>query len=471
MKITKLLAATSILAMTATSAHALDIRNGTNGGTTGFLSPLANELCLGDGGDAVSGVLRHTITLSSGGNFPQNLRIDVTLPSGVTFNGASTGGDVTAMGTMTDASLQAGGADGDSTAQYILSETNSSGTGIYFDLSVEVSDCPDGSGVEFVVFDTQNNLFVEGDALVSSNEVTTGGAMPMADDPVLPGCEDAVTGEILADDPEKEIELPDNETIGDNTLGSYEYTINAGVAIDAAGTPVAAAMIDGIDWRVTVEDSTGLLDATSSGGGSDTFGTGVRADANNEAFADGVARTIDINETGADPIVNQSVTLRTIVDYSAASGLSDKTADTAMLDSLNREGVVFGRFDWVGSGNGAGTVTVLRVTGLDRTEPTPYTVELTNTPNGIYDGIYSGTIPGGNDGELTLVSTNLFGVDAPVNFVRGDALICFETTETTVDVDRLLLRNGIVSAFNDGANFNDDNSDLPNTPSNDGDNN
>jgi len=459
MKITKLLAATSILAMTATSAHALDIVNGTNVGSPGFLNPLANELCLGDGGDAVAGTLRHTITLTSGGNFPQNLRIDVTLPSGVTFNGASTGGDVTARGTATDASLQTGGADGDSTAQYILSETNASGTGIYFDLNVEVSDCPDGSGIEFVVFDTQNNLFVEGDAVVNSNEVDT----PMTMVPTaLPGCADGITGELLADDPEKEIILGAFDTIADNVVGTFEYTINPNVSTTAGNSPITNADISGVDWTVTVEDGDSLSFATNvtTGNVSSAFGTGVTASENNDTFASGVVNEIAINENGRDPIPNQSVMFEAEVDFTTASGLRDKESDTAMFDPLNRDGRNFGRFDWVGSGNGAGTVTVFRVTGLDTEDPTPYTVELSNTPNGTYDGVYNGVVAGGNDGEITLVSTNLFGVDSPVDFVRGDVTICFETNNTRVDVDRLLLRNGIVSAFNDGANATDLQSDI-----------
>jgi len=440
--------------MTATSASALDIVS-----TGGFTAPLANELCLGDGGDPVLGVVSHEITLTQGGNFPQNLRIDVTLPANVEFADVNSSGsavqgeNVTAVETGTDASVQSGGTAGDQTVQFILSETNDSAETIAFDLPIAVTGCPDGSGIDFVLFDTQNNLFVEGDALVNSNEVSS----PMAPMPTaLPGCADGVVGELLADDPEKEIQLAvnsgsgvDYDTIGDNEVGSYEYTIDTSVAIDGAGNPITAAMILGVDWRVTVEDSTELLDATSSGGQSDTFGTGLIATANNEAFANGIARTIEINETGAGPIANQSVALRTALDFTVISGLEDKTPDTAMLDPLNREGVVFGRFDWVGSSNGAGTATVLRVTGLDTEEPTPYTVEVINTPNGEFDGIYSGTIPGDNDGEITLISTNLFGVDSPVNFVRGDMLICFETNETDVDVDRLLLRNGIVSAFNE----------------------
>ena len=107
-----------------------------------------------------------------------------------------------------------------------------------------------------------------------------------------------------------------------------------------------------------------------------------------------------------------------------------------------------------------GTATVLRVTGLPMNAATPYTVDVTNTPNGTYDGTYSGTIPAGNDGELALNSFNMFGVDNPVPFVRGDIQICFETEATDVDVDRLLVSNGVISAFNDGSNFNDLNSDV-----------
>ena len=94
------------------------------------------------------------------------------------------------------------------------------------------------------------------------------------------------------------------------------------------------------------------------------------------------------------------------------------------------------------------------MTGLPTATATPYNVTLTKTPNGAFDGVYEGTVPAGNDGEIALQSFNLFSVDNPVAYVRGDAEICFETGDTSIDVDRLLARNGNITAFNDGANNN-----------------
>ena len=56
--------------------------------------------------------------------------------------------------------------------------------------------------------------------------------------------------------------------------------------------------------------------------------------------------------------------------------------------------------------------------------------------------------------RVGLDSHSLFDVDNPVNFVRGDAELCFETN-AALDVDRLMTTSGgQVAAFGDGSNFN-----------------
>ena len=464
MKILKLMAASSVMAMTAAHAHALDIAvSGSD-----FIVPLANELCLGDNGvDPIGGTVRFQVTLTNQpGNFPQDTLVTVNLPAGVTFDAGVVGESLTSSQT-TLASVQSGGAEGDSTVQFVLSEANSSATQLNFELPVEVSECPDGSGIDVIVLDTQNNLFVEGDAVVNTNEAgadANPAMMIMADRDILAPCEDAITTVIRADDPEKEIALPDYDAISTPLLGAVEVTLNP-VALDGAGTLVAITDIDDIDHTMTVENTDGLLGAQISEllnppvptpfGTDDTatvttgFGPANITTYNAYVFAD----------SSDDQIQNQSVMLETSVNFTDASGLEQKESTTGALDPLNRQGAVFGTFDWVGAASGNGTATVLRVTGLPTDEATPYTVELTNTPNGEYDGSYSGTIAAGNDGELALTSFNLFGVDDPVPFVRGDAQICFETISDNVDVDRLLARNGVVSAFNDGSNLQDFQSD------------
>ena len=480
MTIKKLLTATSIMALTATSAQALDI---TNTGTD-FVMPLANELCLGDAGVApLSGVVAFQVTLTNQpGNFPQDTLVTVNLPAGVTFSQNLVGAALTSSQT-TQGSVQSGGADGDSSVQFVLSEANMSSTALNFALPVEVSACPDGAGIDVIVLDTQNNLFVEGDAVVNTNE-----AAAMPGDPVLlPPCEDAFPGEIVADDPEKEIRIGAGgadiyETIFDGVTsflfeslqGTYEFTPNPAVAIDAAGTPASATQIASVDWTVTVEDEVGLdyalnlttrnLNGAIQNVNFDNFVPGdLEVELNGDDFVLGPNQIILASENNVNdrvPVANQDVSLSAQLNFVAGSGLTDKAPTVGALDPLNREGAVFGTFDWVGSAPGTGTATVLRVTGLPLNAETPYTLEMTNTPNGTYDGIYSGTVPAGNDGELALNSNNMFGVDNPVPFVRGDIQICFETEATDVDVDRLLVSNGVISAFNDGSNFNDLNSDV-----------
>lgn len=483
MNIQKFLVATSILAMTATNASALDVVLGSSTAATpvagsDFAYPLADELCLEDGG-SVSGVVAFTISLTNGGTFPQDIEAVVTLPANVTFEGmagvpgSAVSTDGSSGGAPTSGSRTAGGNEGDSTVTFTISEAQGSASNIGFVLPVTVEGgCPDGSGINIVLTDSVQGGFVEGDPFVNTNEAVMAPALS-----ILSGCAPAITTEIEADGLEKEIALlpaPAYTTIGDNLLGTVTHTLNH-VLLDA-NTLVAVTDIVDVDTRVRVEDETGLLNAVV-GGTADGFGATSSSDQValiSRPFADGVTENIYVNEdpaNAADPtdvvtIANQSVTATTTVNFTAASGLESKEDATGNLDPLNREGAVFGTFDWVGASNGGGTNTVLRVTGLPKDVDIPYTVTLTNTNDYEFNGVYSGTIAAADsDGEVVLQSFNLFGVDNPVDFVRADAEICFETDATTVDVDRLLARGGIISAFNDGSN----NSAAAGTPNTDDD--
>ena len=466
MNIQKFLVATSILAFTATSASALDIANGVTVPVglpadaipaslmSGFAGPLALELCLDDeDADAVEGNVAFTITPSAQpANFPQNLLVTVTLPAGVTFSD-TLGGSALFSSEATLSTVQSGGLAGSSVATFNLSEANNSSDELFFSLPIDVNGCPDGAGIAVNVIDTQTNLAVEGDAVVNTNETTTMVGTGDAAVPVLllPGCQSLLTTTITPAAPEKEIELTDYTSLSNGILGTVETTVDGNVLVNATmgATP---ALIDTIDYRVDVEDSTGLAAAVVAGGGSRSF-SGTNSASISTPYAAG-PRNVFVTADGVDPIVSQDVDIHSEVTFTAASGLVDKAPVYGALDPLNREGAVFGRFDWVGSNNGAGTVTILRVTGLPLGEAVPYTVNLINTPNGTYDGTYSGEIPANHDGEVGLNSHSLFGVDNPVNFVRGDAELCFETN-AALDVDRLMTTSGgQVASFGDGSNFN-----------------
>ena len=463
MNIQKFLVATSILAFTATSASALDIENAA---TSGFAGPLALELCLDDAdADAVGGDVGFIITPSATpANFPQNLLVTVTLPAGVTFS-STLGGNALVSSENTLSTVQSGGLGGSSSATFNLSEANFSSDALFFNLPVEVNGCPDGAGIEINVIDTQTNLAVEGDEVVNTNETTT--MVGTGDDAVavrlLPGCQSILTTTITPAAPEKEIELVDYTSLSNGVLGSVETTVDGTVLVDAT-TFATPALIDTIDYRVDVEDSTGLTAAVVNNGGSASF-LGENSVSISTPYVAG-PRNVRVTADGVDPIISQNVDIHSEVTFTATSGLTDKTPVYGALDPLNREGAVFGRFDWVGANNGAGTVTILRVTGLPLGEAVPYTVNLINTPNGTYDGTYSGVIPASHDGEVGLDSHSLFDVDNPVNFVRGDAELCFETN-AALDVDRLMTTSGgQVAAFGDGSNFNV----QPGQPSTDFDN-
>ena len=98
-------------------------------------------------------------------------------------------------------------------------------------------------------------------------------------------------------------------------------------------------------------------------------------------------------------------------------------------------------------GAGAQTVSVYRVTGLTAGETVPFTATLENSNA---NGDVAGSVTADATGEAVIFSTDLAGA-LPDGVVRYDFQINFETGNDA-DVDRLLVREGIVTAFNDGAN-------------------
>ena len=75
-----------------------------------------------------------------------------------------------------------------------------------------------------------------------------------------------------------------------------------------------------------------------------------------------------------------------------------------------------------------------------------YTIQVENSNN---DGLYFGTATPDATGEAVLVSSTL---PIPADTGRYDFQITFESGSTVIDVDRLLLRSGIVTDFGDNAN-------------------
>jgi hypothetical protein len=151
---------------------------------------------------------------------------------------------------------------------------------------------------------------------------------------------------------------------------------------------------------------------------------------------------------GPNPI---SVT-NVVCDFSDANAdfVPEVTEAGGALDTLQREGQVFGFFDWNAE---AGPVnSVYRVTGLSNTEDTPLTVVFENSRSG-QNGSFTTVIPASevSNGEFTMASRLLISELNP-GFDRADIQFNFQTTNG-LDVDRLISSNGLVTDFGGGANL------------------
>lgn len=504
MNIKSLLTAASIVALTATSAHAIELTRLTQ---SDFEEPLAHELDLAS--TPVDGVVEAEISLTNGGDFPAgtNLAVVVTLPNGVEFNGALTGEAIFVENTEESAPAPnddfdaanndvAGtvfGTPSSSSAEFRIGVPVNNDTTTQFinlELPVSVVACPDQPITVTVETD---GTPIEGDA---------DGATEI----FFQGCESAINGTLTSDDDEKEVLIgttageeywtlaagdttPATGPEADDTLGTVNFTIDPDVSTTEDAEDVDPAVdIDEIQIAVTVENTQGLtgfsLDTNQDGTpdvGPIAFGAGTNTATLSVLGTDFGDFPVDIIAvaSGDAAIVTQNVTVDTIVvlddtdhDFADNDDVDTDGTDDAVdgpIDSLDREGKVFGYFDWVGS-NPDATITVLRVTGLPRDEDVRYTVNYINALDGS-NGNYSAVASAADlaDGELALFSHTGFGT-SNTSYGRADVQICFETASEIVDVDRMMIRSGVVSAYNDGSNSGDTENGANNQPLCDDDN-
>lgn len=472
MKIKSLLAAVSMVALTAGSASALTIPvNVPATGTTPAVMPanaimpqgvvLANELALPADG---IGTVDFSIMTESG-NYPSgnNFIVNITMPNGVGIDGPISG------------SVLAGPTGGSAVVQ------NQTGSTIQLFVSIP-QDTPVDS-LDFSIPLQLNSCDVSGSitatvATESGTPVEDGAAS--APSPIAP-CESAFnttfeTDIDMAGLNDTVIGLTDYEQLKDNpggaltntsVIGLYSAEIDPMVFADLNGTLLTAANVDEVTARIDFADVSEISGVTVDGV------AGVRNAANNwftfalPFGADVTDADIIVTVEGDDTIISQNVNVVNVVHDLVDAGGIDLIGSEAgaggALDTLQREGQAFGDFDWNSGGAGAQTVSVYRVTGLTAGETVPFTATLSNSNA---NGDVQGSVTADSTGEAVIFSTDLAG-SLPAGVVRYDFGINFETGNP-IDVDRLLIRSGVVSAFNDGANFNDDT--LGNDPLNDSDN-
>jgi len=465
MKLKSLLLTAAAVALTAGQASAYEI-NPIN--PVGGITP-ALELAISDPANTsatpIVGNFIFNVDLEGvGASLPSgdNIAVRIDLPSNVSFNVAASplsilpGADGVAPAGVT---LQAGGGVGDDFVEYLYavdSDNNLDDMSIGFDFDLQLSSCATDGTFRAVLqlAGTASPVFIEGDPFAESTDV-------------ISPCESAKDGVVTSDEAgpgpvdNTVILLPDYVDLNDGTLGAVNYTIDPNIAIDLAGTPFEAQDVASITFDVQFADVTGI-DTLTVGGlpatlvpADNLFRVVANSPADVALLTDGIADDIVITTTGTAEITAQTVSITNAVcsfvqgATARADFIVSEMGAEGGLDTLQREGQVFGFFDWNAE---AGPVnTVYRVTGLSTTEDTPLTVVYENSnagENGSFEMVIAAADV--NNGEYIITSRTQLA-DLNPGYDRADIQFNFETTNG-LDVDRLISSNGIVTDYGDGAN-------------------
>ena len=160
-------------------------------------------------------------------------------------------------------------------------------------------------------------------------------------------------------------------------------------------------------------------------------------------FVDGVTELIGTNTV---EVRNATCTF----DDTRADFIPSIEGASGDLDALEREGQVFGFFDW--NQEDTSVNTVYRVTGLSTTEDTPLTINFENSNTG-QNGSFTTVVSAAdvNNGEY-IISSRALIADVNPGYGRADVQFNFET-QNLLDVDRLIASDGIVTDYGDAANL------------------
>lgn len=338
MNFKKILAATTMLAVIATPAHAVKLDKANviqlAGGViaAAAATTVSPALELAAPQELLTGDYMFVLeTNVSGGLFPggQNIDVSVTLPAGVTFAAALTSNDVTSGtgGFLTNATLQTGGAMGDSAAVFRVSIPGAGSDNITFRVALQTTTCPTattGNTGEHPGTLTVDAAFSDGTPVEG-----TGAATLPAGDLIVNTCSGFISGAITSDETDEDtfVALAAFTTLSDidiaavgtnnspSVVGSAAYTITgtahravtvAGTVVAPTYTPVAADATD----VASIAQTLTFVDAAS-------FGL---------APGGGVVGAIgmDINDTGVAPAFATAAVLtgNTAVITTLAAGIA-----------------------------------------------------------------------------------------------------------------------------------------------------
>lgn len=482
MCVKKLLAAASVAALMAGAASAIEVTVDvadteiaseidfdTDPGTAGIEGVTAN---------AVGGAIVRTLDVSTvdplgaGSNFL--LTVNLTGPASFdALTTAAVGGDE-----IDSAIVSAGGGDGTTSVTFLVT-TNAPpdlGNTITVDIPMRITGCGDVSA-NINLTDDAGNPIEGGTASLQDG----GGDI---DDGVSDGlavnvfeCVSAFGGTVAPESPPNDLlALATNFSTflgsGASTdLSDLALTVDTTVLVAPGGvlndTMAAFGDVTDFDLDITFADATNFAAAPTTVQASGAlFGATVNlTGANSPVFelrgvpAAAGAGVLTLNVAGGttNPITpQQPVVSDAELGFDPASGLI--TNENIVVtgngsDGIALEGANFGPFDWVPDASFT-PITVFRGTGFDPADVPPAVVTISNSSlggaaNGTFPLDLTGLISPG--GQLVLTNVSLEGqIGAPYGI--GDVTLTFFTSGT-LDIDRLISTEGVVSAFGDDGNF------------------
>ena len=497
MKIKSLLAAVSMVAITAGTAHAVSIPTAATTAAMGsndvplVISPdglvLAHELDLPATFPAGANSFRFAVqadtgTYPAGNNFtalitlPNGLEVDGpingTVLDGLFFDNDSTNNDRTndvfTAGAGSATVLNQSG----NVIELFISVPQNAGdpvSAFVFDIPVELADCTaDTFGDTMTVrILTEGGNNVESPTTATTPNPIDGCASAFDttfETDIVAGANDTVIG---LDDYNQLKNSPGGALVNSSVIGLYSAEIDTNVAIDFNGTPITAASIDEVTADIVFVDGSEITGVTVNG----VAGT-ASTDGNTYSFdlpfgADITDADIIVTVANEDSIVTQDVQATNIIhDLTDTEADLDGTenglaviaddgtvsvSDGPLLDKLQREGKEFGFFDWNSGQAGAQRLNVYRITGLAPNAEVLYTITVENAAGlGGADNTLTGSVEADAEGT-TAITDREIALMLPATVKQFDFSINLETG-TDVDIDRLMSTGGIVTSFNDGAN-------------------
>jgi len=473
----KLLLAASMAALTTGSAHAVNVTNSSLAAPALGLTP-AMELNL-------PGVTPQEFTYLQGlslnvdnpatSAFPTGTTVvvTITLPAGVEFVPGNTGAaTITGVNrdTSVDTMLTVTPTVSDPTsASFLVSTDSTQLVTIEYTGNLEVVDCDNAaSNVTITVVTDAQGTPVDGGTAISTV-------------PLINNCKSALNHTVTADTANDSIVLlaTDYESLADNLVGNVAYYIDNSVDIDGLGNNMIDADITSIDFDVVLGDGAGIQSVTVGTfpavnvvGDTASFSlSGADVTSILAAGNTGLPVTLQTEAIdGVNAILNQTVEVAnaevTFNDGNADLDLNDEDVAVGPLESLVRQGQSFGPFDW-NDGRAGRTTSVYRATGFEPQQQFDYTITMTNSIFAAPNNVFRGTATSDIVGEFVMTSVGFGGAVPP--FGRGDAQITYEVPQD-IDVDRLMVRNGISTNFGDGSNEVNPFFLAPQTPTTDSDN-